>query len=308
MHYSLSLAIIGAAATATATLASAYSSEGPRDQWRTDAELGDLPLSAVSQLPNKPPRYQMNQSTIIMPCNNSGYMDPERTVGWSIIDFVSSSAVLRPVCCGLSVGAQDWSNGKAIWTKQRPMLDEVVLQNQVKLSTSSSLGQTVWVYRGSMWAYPWYTSVRKTLEDPACEKTRAPFRQVCTHVHAPDMVRNLLAADADWYIKFKPQGPWFSNKCDAVNKTDCSDFYHCQEQSPGYPHGDGDCGAPNCYCGSNVPCGFYIWNHSSTTVVHGQTFQEWFRDTYIFDYQGTSPMVSGFCECCCSCFYDGPAC
>ena len=39
--------------------------------------------------------------------------------------------------------------------------------SQVKMSTSSSLGQTVWVYRGSMWAYPWYTSVRKTLEDPA---------------------------------------------------------------------------------------------------------------------------------------------
>ena len=45
-----------------------------------------------------------------------------------------------------------------------------------------------------------------------------------------------------------------------------------------------------------MPCGFYVWNHSSTTVVHGQTFQEWFRDTYIFDYQGTSPLVSGFCE------------
>ena len=27
------------------------------------------------------------QSTIIMPCNNSGYMDPKRTVGWAIIDF-----------------------------------------------------------------------------------------------------------------------------------------------------------------------------------------------------------------------------
>jgi hypothetical protein len=34
-------------------------------------------------------------------------------------------------------------------------------------------------------------------------------------------------------------------------------------------------------------------NHSSTTVVHGQTFLEWFRDSYIFDYQGISPLVSG---------------
>ena len=29
-------------------------------------------------------------------------------------------------------------------------------------------------------------------------------------------------------------------------------------------------------------------------MVHGQTFLEWFRDSYIFDYQGTSPLVSGF--------------
>ena len=61
------------------------------------------------------------------------------------------------------------------------MNDEELLQQQVEMSTSASLGQTVWVYRGSMWAYPWYTSVRKTLEDPAY---------------------------ADWYIKFKPVGPW----------------------------------------------------------------------------------------------------
>ena len=89
-----------------------------------------------------------------------------------------------------------------------------------------------------MWAYPWYTSVRKTLEDPAY---------------------------ADWYLRFKDKGPWYSKKCDAVNNTDCSDFYHCREQSPGFPHGDGDCGAPNCYCGSNVPCGFYIWVRNAFT-------------------------------------------
>ena len=147
------------------------------------------------------------------------------------------------------------------------MNDEELLQQQVIMSTSASLGQTVWVYRGSMWAYPWYTSVRKTLEDPAY---------------------------ADWYMKFKPQGPWYSDKCDRnYDPPVCSDLYHNQEQSPGYPHGDGDCAAPNCNCGVNVPCGFYMWNHSSTTVVHGQTFLEWFRDFYVFDYQGISPLVSG---------------
>ena len=123
-----------------------------------------------------------------MPCNNSGFTDPQSTKGWGIIDF-------------------DWSNGKSIWTKKRPMNDEEVLQQQVVMSTSASLGQTVWVYRGSMWAYPWYTSVRLTLEDPAY---------------------------ADWYLKFKPQGPWYSSKCDNnYNPPLCSDYYHNQEQSPG---------------------------------------------------------------------------
>ena len=140
------LLLAAAAALATA--------DGPRDQWRTQAELGELPLSAALQ-PNLPPRYQMNQSTIVMPCNKSGYMDPERTVGWSIIDF-------------------DWSNGKAIWTKQRPMMDEVVLQNQVKMSTASSLGQSVWVYRGSMWAYPWCT---RALTAPLCRRRRCCWRR-----------------------------------------------------------------------------------------------------------------------------------
>ena len=50
-----------------------------------------------------------------------------------------------------------------------------------------------------------------------------------------------------------------------------------------------------------MPCGFYFFNHSSTTVVNGQTFGQWFKDSYIFDSQGTSPLVSGF-------YFDGEFC
>ena len=66
-----------------------------------------------------------------------------------------------------------------------------------------------------------------------------------------------------------------------------------QEQSPGYPHGDGTCAAPACDCGTK-PCGFYLWNHSSTTVVKGQTFQDWFIHSYMFNEVGQSDLVSGF--------------
>ena len=30
--------------------------------------------------------WQMNLSTIIQPCNNTGYTDPESTKGWGIVD------------------------------------------------------------------------------------------------------------------------------------------------------------------------------------------------------------------------------
>ena len=46
------------------------------------------------------------------------------------------------------------------------------------------------------------------------------------------------------------------------------------------------------------PCAFPLFalsgNHSSTTIVNGQSFSDWFKDTYIFDAQGTSPLVTGF--------------
>lgn len=54
--------------------------DGPRHK----GEDGLLPLSAT-RLPAAAPRYQMNKSTIIMPCNNSGYMDPDRTKAWCLL-------------------------------------------------------------------------------------------------------------------------------------------------------------------------------------------------------------------------------
>lgn len=183
-----------------------------------------------------------------MPCNYSGWTDPASTKGWGVVDF-------------------DWSNAKQVWAKSKPMNDEELLFQQVQMTTSASPDTTVWVYRCSVYAYPWYTSVRTILDDPA---------------YAP------------WFINFKPVGPWYrlvvavvvigvtsgwclgcvslrhdarscrtrpslapaspsslrialpcSPKCD--NNYDpplCSNYFHMQEQTPGYPTGDGDCAAP----------------------------------------------------------------
>ena len=92
-----------------------------------------------SQFPNHQPIYQMNQSTIVMPCNKSGFTDPASTLGWGIIDF-------------------DWSNSKEIWAKNKPMNDEEMLFEQVQMTTKATPGTTVWVYRCSVYAYPYVSA------------------------------------------------------------------------------------------------------------------------------------------------------
>ena len=82
--------------------------------------------------------WLMNLSTIIMPCNNTGYTDPKSTLGWGVVDF-------------------DWSNGKGTgtadgWAKHTPMDDEEMLYKQVEMTTNATKGTTVWVYRNTVYA------------------------------------------------------------------------------------------------------------------------------------------------------------
>ena len=35
------------------------------------------------------------------------------------------------------------------------------------MTAAATPGTTVWIYRNTVYGYPWYTDVRKTLEDPA---------------------------------------------------------------------------------------------------------------------------------------------
>ena len=65
-----------------------------------------------------------------------------------------------------------------------------------------------------------------------------------------------------------------SNRCTrlAVRSRAADD----QEQTPGYPHGDGDCASPGCDTGA-VPTGEYMFNPNSANVsINGQTLVEWF--------------------------------
>jgi len=191
----------------------------------------------------------MNASTIIMPCNNSGYTDPQSTAGWGLIDF-------------------DWSNAKKFWAAAKPMNCAEELLKQVQMTTAASPGTTVYVYRNAIKALPWYTTVREMISDPAY---------------------------AAWFLNFGSGTPHVPVCDNNYNPARCSKYYHDQSQTPGYPHGDGDCTAPGCDVGP-LPIGEYIWDPRAWNVsVKGKTLGQWFINDYLFDETGgANPKVSGF--------------
>ena len=67
-------------------------------------------------LPRFPPTWDMQQSTMVMPCNYSGTMDMRSSVGkFGIVDV-------------------DWSNMKKIWSNSHPMDAEELLIDQASQS------------------------------------------------------------------------------------------------------------------------------------------------------------------------------
>ena len=140
---------------------------------------------------------------------------------------------------------------------------------QVAMSKVENPAQLVWIYRNSAYGYPWYFEVRAILDDPE---------------YRP------------WFLKFaNATGPFYSPPCDKdYDPPKCTDLFHTQMDTPlPRPGGYGQCAPPACNCGSQ-PCGFYVFNHSSDAVIRGQTFQQWFIDSYILSSVGASELVSGF--------------
>ena len=84
--------LIGAARAAPHqhTLAPVADPAPPCTDWPQTCPDGK---SGIPRAPYKQ-TWMMNLSTIIMPCNNTGYTDPSTTLGWGIVDF--GARLLRP--------------------------------------------------------------------------------------------------------------------------------------------------------------------------------------------------------------------
>ena len=202
-------------------------------------------------LPKFPSTYNMSMSTMIMPCNDTGFMGMQDIVGkFGIVDY-------------------DWSNAKQLWANAHPMNAEELLLQQAKISKAAACPDTcalpggcaeknacplakVWVYRNLVKALPWFTSVREKLEDP---RYAGFFLRFANASCATDPA----CANATYHVP----------TCDyGYSPPKCTAFYHDQEQTPEHPGSDlhGSCEPGLCDCGA-VPCGEYLFDHRNGSML-----------------------------------------
>lgn len=107
----------------------------------------------------------MSLSTIIMPCNTSGSLEPT--------DFFAKFGVVDV----------DWSNEKELWAKAHPMDCEERLVAQAAALKAANPATKPWIYRNAIKALPWFTGVREKISDPQYSGWFLHFRT--DHPHVP---------------------------------------------------------------------------------------------------------------------------
>ena len=194
------------------------------------------------RFPTWPATYVMQDSTIIQPCNESGFLDAA---------FFSQFGIV----------SVDWSNAKALWVKPPMSCEELLVEQAARLKAARP-GVRVFGYRNIVKALPWFSSVRKVMDDPAY---------------------------SGWLLDFAPGQTYHVPQCDKnYDPPKCSPFYHDQEQTPGYPSGDGNCPAPACDCGVH-PCGEYLFDHRNASLG------DWIVDEFLMGANGLgNANVTGF--------------
>jgi hypothetical protein len=143
------VAAASAAAPAAAPAAAASSSPAPAPSQQCNSSKHH---PATSCLPAWEPTWDMRRSTFLYACNGSGMYNVSHAAQFGIVSY-------------------DWSNGKQLWANAKPMDSEQLLTKSAEAVHAVDPGipgqaPRVWVYRNTIKALNWYSSVREKLDDP----------------------------------------------------------------------------------------------------------------------------------------------
>ena len=123
-------------------------------------------VAAASALaPRWTPTWVLAESTIIQPCNMSGFLDTAFFSQFGLVDV-------------------DWSNAKQLWVDP-PMDCQELLVEQCALLKAANPKLKCFVYRNLVKALPWYTSVRDVINDAAHSGWFLPFVNTTGPFHVP---------------------------------------------------------------------------------------------------------------------------
>jgi hypothetical protein len=208
------------------------------------------PVAMPCPLPPWPATYNMTLSTFVMPGRSEGMITDGST--WQHIRRFGLIDV-------------DWSNDEDVWMATHPMSAEEALVEAAVAIRAANVdlmpGQKVFVYRDPVIAYPWFSSVRRLLDDPKYEPWFLRFRNgsdglgplhhdgdgtynysVCDHAFKPPKCSALFHFQGSSWRGAAPSSPGLN--CTHIDPRD---------PVPGGPPGNRSAGA--CDCG-RVPCGF----------------------------------------------------
>jgi hypothetical protein len=122
----------------------------------------------------------MRSSTIIQPCNTSGFLNASLYSQFGVVSI-------------------DWSNAKQLWVNP-PMSCEELLVEQASLLKAARPGVRVMGYRNIIKSLPWFSSVREKMDDPKYASWFLPFDvHNKTPYHVPQCDNNFNPPSARLY-------------------------------------------------------------------------------------------------------------
>jgi hypothetical protein len=236
-------------------------------KWWTCAAKGQLNRPT---LPRWNHTYDMARSTIVMPCNTSGPLDPDFFSQFGIVDV-------------------DWSHMKHQWANTKPMDSSGLMVKQAQALRARNPNCRLWVYRNLVKALPWITSVREKLEDPQYSGWFVPYdpsRQ--SHPNAPpcDLHRTNKTERCSRLYHDQRETPEAFSYCAKTSAPPSCDPTAAGNFVNGKPDPNQYCDQ-ECDCGQ-VPCGEFLFDHRN------ESLQKWLVEEYIGGQEGIgNPDISG---------------